>query len=367
LKVALFGQKCYTDFKLVGISTIMGSRFCRKVFYIAMEKVLTIVVPVFKVEKYIKQCLDSFIVPEILESLEVLVINDGSPDCSAEIARLYEKRYPKTFRVINKENGGHGSTINAGIQAATGKYFKVVDGDDWVSGDALRNLVSFLMQKTCDLVYSNYCWVDDETGKSKLDQKEPFANVMYGEVYAFEDIAEKTFIKMHNMTIRTAILKEHCKPITENCFYVDNEYILYPIPYVKTVAFLADVLYMYRIGRAEQSINIKKMQERCTQHKHVLEQLLSFYKDVQCVALPKSKVYLAQGIARMLVSQIKIYLSYKPGTEHKIEIFELDEEIRQNYSHVYFAVKNKAVWLLRRSNYHLYYPASLLTKLIYRV
>ena len=75
-------------------------------------KLLTVVVPVYNTERYINRCLDSLLVPETLEDLEVLVVNDGSRDRSAAIAEEYAAKYPKTVKVINKENGGHGSTIN---------------------------------------------------------------------------------------------------------------------------------------------------------------------------------------------------------------------------------------------------------------
>ena len=74
----------------------------------------------------------------------MLVVNDGSSDRTVEIAEKYVQKYPDIFRVINKENGGHGSTINRGIEEARGTYFKVVDGDDWVDGAAFGKLVRFL-------------------------------------------------------------------------------------------------------------------------------------------------------------------------------------------------------------------------------
>ena len=95
-------------------------------------KVLSVVVPMYNVEAYISQCLDSFAVPEVLGQVEILVIDDGGTDGSAAIAQTYEEKYPGSYRVIHKENGGHGSTINKGIETASGKYFRVVDGDDWV-------------------------------------------------------------------------------------------------------------------------------------------------------------------------------------------------------------------------------------------
>ena len=104
-----------------------------------MEKVLTITIPSYNVEKYLNQTLDSFIQEEILADIEVLIVDDGSKDRTPLIGKEYEEKYPGTFRVISKENGGHGSTINRGILEARGRYFKVVDGDDWVNtGDFVK-------------------------------------------------------------------------------------------------------------------------------------------------------------------------------------------------------------------------------------
>ena len=91
-----------------------------------MSKILSVTIPTYNVEKYLKQCLDSFIIPEIIDDMEILIVNDGSTDSSPIIAKEYTEKYPDTFKLINKENGGHGSTINTGIANATGKYFKVV-------------------------------------------------------------------------------------------------------------------------------------------------------------------------------------------------------------------------------------------------
>ena len=98
-----------------------------------MPKLLTIVVPVYKVEKYINKCLDSLVLenPSLMQEYEVLIVNDGTPDHSAEMSREYVKRYPGTFRQIDKENGGHGSAWNVGLKEAKGKYLRFLDSDDW--------------------------------------------------------------------------------------------------------------------------------------------------------------------------------------------------------------------------------------------
>lgn len=97
-----------------------------------MDKVLTVIVPVYNMEKYIRQCLESLVIGEVLDRIEVLVVLDGSKDGSAEIAYEFVEQYPDTFRIIYKANGGHGSAINTGLMMASGEYVKILDSDDWV-------------------------------------------------------------------------------------------------------------------------------------------------------------------------------------------------------------------------------------------
>ena len=127
-----------------------------------MEKILTITVPSYNVEKFLNQTLNSFIHDEILDDIEVLIVDDGSKDHTAEIGKEYEEKYPQSFRVISKENGGHGSTINRGIAEAKGRYFKVVDGDDWVNTEDFVRLIQKLKGCSADYVFTNYYEVNDE-------------------------------------------------------------------------------------------------------------------------------------------------------------------------------------------------------------
>ena len=213
-----------------------------------MEKILTIAVPMYNVEHYIRQCLDSFLIDDGIEALEVLIINDGTLDSSAQIAQEYVDRYPSVYRLISKKNGGHGSAVNLGISEAKGKYFKVVDGDDWLDPAGLKKLICTLSNSNSDIVASNYYWVFDGTNKMKKEIDQPFRGVEYGKESKFIYICNDLYIKMHSMTIRTQLLPEYHVCLDENCFYVDTEYIIYPIPYVKTVTFLEECVYRYRVG-----------------------------------------------------------------------------------------------------------------------
>ena len=323
-----------------------------------MEKLLTITVPTYNVEKYLRQCLDSFLIGEESKELEVLIVNDGSTDSSADIAGEYVKKYPDIFVLINKENGGHGSTINTGIKVAKGKYFKVVDSDDWVDKDAMKALVQQLKESDSDLVYSNYYWVDNKTGKKSIEFIEPFKGVEYKKEYVFEEISQQIFLKMHGFNIKTELLKK-MPQIDENCFYVDMEFVVFPIPYIKTITFIKDFVYQYRIGLPGQSMDPQKMKRNTQNFEKVLNRLLEYYEQTKGQLTERKIKYLEHVLGRLVASRMKIYLSNPYSTAIKKQMKAFDEDIKDKYLEVFDAVENKAVLLLRKSRYSLYGVARL--------
>lgn len=323
-----------------------------------MEKVLTISVAAYHVEQYLEETLESFLIPEVRGQLEVLIINDGSGESINEIAGKYVERYPHVFRLVDKENGGHGSTVNRGIEEASGKYFKTVDGDDRVEAEGFADLLTYLERAEEDLIVTDYYRFDDGTGEWIDTIRHEFEGKEYGRPYRFEDICNEIYINMHAATYRTELLKKMKRRLDEHCFYVDTEYVLYPVPYVDTVAFLKRPVYEYRLGLESQSINIKNMQKNCSHHETVLEHLLDFYGE-ECRTLSEEKKrYVERGVARILVSQLKIYLSFEPAGQWRVKIKEQDKRVKKDFPGVYQAVENPAVKLLRRSGYLLYPLAS---------
>ena len=125
-----------------------------------MEKVLTVIIPTYNMENYLRYCLDSLLIKEFLKQLEVLIINDGSKDGSSVIGHEYEQLYPEIFRVIDKENGNYGSCINRGLKEAKGKYVKILDADDSFNTDNFESFVSFLIQTDADLILSDFAVVN---------------------------------------------------------------------------------------------------------------------------------------------------------------------------------------------------------------
>lgn len=350
------------------------------------DKLLTIVVPSYNASKYLDFNLQSFLRPSVPEKLEVIVVDDGSTDDTARIADAYHEKYPDTVKAVHKENGGHGSGINAGLRAATGKYFKVVDADDWVDHEALERLLDYIASFDAadadtdtaqaqaedkaasmpDVIYNNYYWRLTDEAKSpdeyerKAEFTEPFTGVEYHKVYDFESIADRCYVKMHNMTFRTDILREHQIQIDEHCYYVDMEYILYPMPYVETIAFLPEFLYQYQIGRQGQSMDPAKMQRNATQYDHVLASIYAYY-DAHCrdIEQPNRKKYIDRLISRFYASRIKILLSMPDAAKRKSEFKMLEQNLKHEYRDIYDANLNPAIRILRRSGY-LFYGAAVM-------
>lgn len=205
-----------------------------------MEKILSIAVPSYNVENYLERALTSYADPRFNGKLEVIIVNDGSTDRTAEIAEGFVKAYPQIFRLVNKANGGHGSAVNAGIDHATGKYFRIVDGDDWVNTENMAVLLEKLQHIDTDLVVDEKREVHMVTGKT---QHFPIPDYVEKDVpSAFEEICTRddigSYIMIHTLSVRTELLKRADIHLLEHVFYVDYEYIVKATCLGKTITFL---------------------------------------------------------------------------------------------------------------------------------
>ena len=222
-----------------------------------MNKLLTIVVPVYKVEPYINKCLDSCILADVklMSQLEVIIVNDGTPDNSAEMSHEYVKRYPQTFRQIDKENGGHGSAWNVGLKEATGKYLRFLDSDDWLIN--LDKMMVNLQETDADLVFTP---VDihylDKNEDIRASVEGLVNNVTSIEKFPYQD----NWINICNFqycTYKTHLLQPLFPLFDEKVFYDDT--ILYIVPQMvsKSYVIYDFPLYQYLMGRAGQTMDPK--------------------------------------------------------------------------------------------------------------
>lgn len=337
-----------------------------------MEKILTVTIPSYNVEKYLRETLDSFLSKEVLDEIEILVVNDGSKDTTAEIGTEYERNYPGTVRLITKENGGHGSTINRGILEAQGRYFKVVDGDDWVDTKAFVQMVHCLKTSAADYVVTNYYKVNDITKEKKAVT---FPYLKSNPICTFEE-ASQAEIPMHALVIRTALLKEHHIRLDEHCFYVDNEYITFPVPYVKSVEYYDLTVYMYRLAVAAQSVSMKGFQNHLADHVKVTLRLAEFAEEYRkrtsgqindaaqnnsllsgVKFTEKKAAYLLNQAAVMVGDQAGIYASFPAGDiEIKKQFIDFDRTVKEISIEVYKRAGEKSHMLkaLRKHDFKNY-------------
>lgn len=218
------------------------------------NKLLTIVIPVYNTEKYLRKCLDSLIVPSFLSSLDIIVVIDGSPDNSASIAREYEQKYPQTFRVIEKENGGHGSCCNVGLQQAEGKYIRFLDSDDWFDSDGFPFFLQNLAASEVDLVQT-VC-VSEYVGDGKSVVENNYTGLLnrVWDANTFDSSSFKYFLTLSNSTFRTICLHKAQVSFTEKAPFDDVALFIRPMIAIQSILFLDLKVYHYFIGRTGQSI-----------------------------------------------------------------------------------------------------------------
>lgn len=250
-----------------------------------MNKLLTIVVPTYNMEKFLEKCLSSLIInnKEFLELIEVIVVIDGATDKSSEIAYNYYHKYPTIFKVIEKENGNYGSCINAGLAASTGRYFRILDADDSFNKEGLHQLIDILynLSSDIDLICTNYDVYDDS---DKLIESNRFETSMTGNVLKYSDIDfwasnQTSMVAMHAFTYRTRLLKENNYYQQEGISYTDTEFVFIPQQYVKNILILNINLYRYLVGRVGQTVSQAPSRNRTEQYYKVATKLIHIYID----------------------------------------------------------------------------------------
>ena len=242
------------------------------------DKLLTIVVPTYNISEYIEKCINSFLEvnEKYYKDFEVIVVNDGSIDNSVQVVENLIIDSNLDLRIISKENGGHGSTINVGITEAKGKYFKVIDGDDWINISSFETLLEKLKTIDVDMVISNYTEQHVYNNSKKIIG---FVEKITPDVIV-EGLPDRR-IPMHALTYKTSILKNNDIRLSEKTFYVDTEYTLLPIKNVKNYIYYDLDIYQYFLGRPDQSMHINIMKQKSDHHYRVTKRILELYKEIR--------------------------------------------------------------------------------------
>ena len=290
-------------------------------------KYISFAIPCYNSEEYMSHAIESVLTGG--DDVEIIIVNDGSKDKTSEIAHAYREKYPNIIKVVDKENGGHGDAVNSGLSSATGKYFKVVDSDDWVDEESLQKILELLRRfeeedQEIDMLVSNYVYEKVGASHKKCIH---YRNVLpQDEVFRWDDIGHfrlDQYILMHSVIYRTDMLKLSQLHLPKHTFYVDNIYVYYPLPHVRKIYYLDVDFYRYYIGREDQSVNEKVMISRVDQQIFVTKSMIDMYQ-LGKIESKKLRSYMINYLAIMMtVSSILLIRSKKEeNLEKKRELWK---------------------------------------------
>lgn len=239
------------------------------------KPLLTIGIPAYNVELYIEDTVLSIAKSKYQDKLEILIINDGSSDQTLSVATRIAQEH-SCVKIIDKPNGGHGSAINAALRNATGRYFRLLDGDDWFNTDEFDKYLEKLESEDADIIFTDLieCFI-----KSHLNR--PVSYYSHLPSFTKFQLNNTEFTEWGPMlpttTIKTSLLKQFKLKIDEKCFYVDQEYNLACYLSAKTAVYYPFMIYQYRLEREGQSMEKTSLIKNVSSHEQVCQKLLAIY------------------------------------------------------------------------------------------
>ncbi|BDF03641.1 glycosyltransferase family 2 protein [[Clostridium] hylemonae] len=318
-------------------------------------KYISFAIPCYNSEAYMEHAVESILPGG--EAVEIIIVNDGSSDRTSEIAHEYAEKYPDIVKVVDKENGGHGDAVNSGLSNAQGKYFKVVDSDDWVDEEALHKILKLLRDleeddEEVDMLVSNYVYEKVGVTHKRCVH---YRNVLpKDEIFRWDDIGHfrlDQYILMHSVIYRTAMLQLSQMRLPKHTFYVDNIYVYYPLPHVRKIYYLDVDFYRYFIGREDQSVNEKNMIARVDQQIFVTKSMIEMYQ-LRSVTSRKLRQYMINYLAIMMtVSSILLIRSKKEeNLEKKKELWKyLKKKDVKTYMKIRYGILGQTINLPGKS------------------
>ena len=319
------------------------------------QKSLTISVPSYNSQETLARTLDSLLESDLREYLDIIVVDDGSSDNTFLIGKKYAEEYPDSVRLISKPNGGHGSGINVGLEYARGLYYRVVDSDDWVDSDGLSNEIDYILHhdELPDVIYTPYQIVDQGTGNSILW---PMSNkIKFDKVYSFDELCKEVGVKdlyftMAATTFKTDLLRKMNLQLEEKAFYTDSQFILKPIPFVKSAVFLKKHVYKYLRGQSEQSVAPLSFVRHYADHERVVKDLLLYEMNTDMDDYHRQ--YLENILNQHLITNYRILYEFDPDLNRGVEKAKaFDEWLKANAPKYYsWTEKNDALASKARSS-----------------
>lgn len=322
-----------------------------------MDKILTISIAAYNVEAYIRNALESLCIPEIINELEVFIVDDGGRDTTLNIAKQYEKKYPGVFYAVHKDNGGYGSTVNYSIKHATGKYFKLLDGDDWYNSDGLRALVETMRNSDADIIICNYFTGPEEGNMRLIDL---YRNEGEG-IKKLANFTPNRYFGMWPMAIKTETIRQSNLKLPEHELYTDQYFCTYPLGFARTIQYINYGVYCYRTERNGQSTSKEsriKHYKEFLNHAEKLTEFCQAHKGTPNYPIIKKRVggYHSGAINTLLLKPI--------CHDSLTEIKDYERRIKNISEDVYYEAQKagetgRFLWLMRHTKYVAYWLLKL--------
>lgn len=325
-----------------------------------MNKVLTISIAAYNVENYIEEALDSLVSSKYIEELEIFVIDDGGKDNTLLIAKKYAEKFPNSVFPIHKENGGYGSTVNYSMRNATGKYFKLLDGDDWFNTDELDKLIEKMKITSSDVIITPYLYGSDRDNMQISEYSNSFK---IGKEIKISEINNLCKIGMWALAYKTEVLRISNMTLPEKLFYTDQIFCTIPFAFANTIQYFDYPIYSYRLGREGQSVsresrikNIKMTLDIC----EMLSEFVAKYKT------HNNYKYMLYRVTAYYFAALKTIMLLGPNCGTLSHLKEYENRIRNISNDVYndvirFGKLGLFIKLCRLSNYYAIY----ILKIIY--
>lgn len=302
-----------------------------------VDKIITIIVPSYNMEKYLPKCLGSLVVaPELMEKLEVLVVNDGSKDRTSEIAHAFNDKYPQTFKVVDKPNGNYGSCINAALPLAKGKYVKVLDADDTFSTIGFERLLRFLSKTDVDVVLTDYDVVN-EVGEVIQHQKYALP---IGQPFSVDELTEERcgLLAMHAVAYKLCNIINIGYRQSEGISYTDLEWMFIPMSAMRSASYLPVCIYKYLLGRNGQTCDDAVFVKGIPTNARISLKMLADYIERRNNFSKESYNYMHTRLLSRLRRIYAYYLFDYVGKRPIDELVEYDRQIKEKDESLYSEV-----------------------------
>ena len=280
-----------------------------------MPKV-SVIVPIYNVERFVKRCLDS-LVNQSLQEIQIILVNDGSTDESGNIAKEYASKYTNKIIYLEKENGGLSDARNFGMRYAEGEYIAFLDSDDYVENTMYEEMYNKALQENSDYVECDFLW--EYPNKVKKDKRIPYSNK--------KEMLTNVRVVAWNKLIKREILEKNNISFPKGLRYEDIEFTYKLIPYLNKVSYV-DKEFVHYVQRNNSIANVQN--ERTAEVFTIFDNIIKYYQEKGFYEEYKEE--LEYSYSRILLcSSLKRICKIKDSKTRKKLIKETFEKLYQQF------------------------------------